>query len=103
MCVKTQTSERSAEHVAAGKASTHGAYWAPRMRALLQSWRRLEALTAAHCRFLGRAAEDEDRGAAARALPEGVRCYDVLEQLLTKRRGVATASPTALWNPPQNS
>jgi len=76
----------------AAHASTHGAYWAPRMRALLQSWRRLEARTAAHCRFLGRAAEDEDRGAAARALPEGVRCYDVLEQLLTKRRGVATAN-----------
>ena len=60
-----------------------------RMKALEQTWRKLEARTAAHCKFLADAASCPDGLTARHALPEGVRCYDVLEQLLTKRQGVA--------------
>lgn len=79
---------------AQGKAhsASHRRYWAPRMDELKATWRRLEAWTAAHCRFLADAAAVHDGVAARKALPEGVRCYDVLEQLLIKRRGVASSS-----------
>ena len=69
-------------------AATHQRYWAPRMQELEATWRRLEAWTAAHCRFLADAAAATDGHRARAALPEGVRCYDVLEQLLIKRRGM---------------
>ena len=73
-----------------GHAKTHRGYWAPRMQALEQTWRKLEARTAAHCKFLADAASCPDGLTARHALPEGVRCYDVLEQLLTKRQGKAS-------------
>ena len=74
-------------------AETHAGYWAPRMAKLHAAWLRMEARTAAHLGFLAAAAaETAQPGRARAALPEGVRCFDVLLGLLQKRQGLATQS-----------
>lgn len=70
-------------------AATHKGWWQPRMEQLEGIWRQLEARTAAHLAFLV-AASAASPQQAAKQLPEGVRCYDVLLGLLTKREGMAT-------------
>ena len=67
-------------------AETHASYWAPRIGKLHAVWLRLEARTAAHLAFLAAAAADGvDNKKAAKALPEGVRCFDVLLQHFATR------------------
>jgi hypothetical protein len=86
----------------------HRGYWAQRMARLHSAWARLEARTAAALALLAAAAAAElptvkaDGGGGggggdivwegARLLPEGVRCYDVLEVQLRRRQGLATES-----------
>ena len=64
----------------------HGAYWEPRMAQMEEAWRRLEARTAGHVALLEAAAAAAP-DLASRLLPEGVRCFDILEVQLTKREG----------------
>lgn len=70
-------------------AETHKGYWQPRLERLERTWRQFEARTAAHLAFLV-AASTAPPEQAAKQLPEGVRCFDVLLGLLTKREGMAT-------------
>jgi len=65
---------------------SHKAYWAPRINELIVVWLRLEARTAAYLAFLAAAAAASPSAAIA-ALPEGVRCFDILEHLLVRRDG----------------
>lgn len=67
-------------------AASHALYWRPRMARLLRAWERLEARTAAHVAALVAAAEVE-AARGAELVPDGVRCFDWLEQALIKRQG----------------
>ena len=60
-------------------ATSHALYWRPRMARLLRAWERLEARTAAHVSALVAAAEAE-AARGAELVPDGVRCFDWLEQ-----------------------
>ena len=73
-------------------ASSHSRYWGPKQQALEDAWLRLEARAACMLGFLhaAGAAAGAAGAQAAGALPDGVRCFDVLEQQLIKRHGVAT-------------
>ena len=65
-------------------AESHGGYWRPRIEKLVAAWGALEARTAATVALL-EAAAGMEAAAAAALLPEGVRCFDVLLQLLERR------------------
>ena len=65
-------------------AESHGGYWRPRIEKLVAAWEALEARTAATVALL-EAAAGMEAAAAAALLPEGVRCFDVLLQLLERR------------------
>ena len=78
-------------------AASHALYWRPRIAQLAAAWERLEARTAAQLAFLVAASRLADGAAAAAAVPDGVRCFDTLEQQLAKRQGASQHTGRPDW------